>query len=247
MLRNLRRYLNRLVRRGPGAKLCGLSAADWGLVDRLRSMNLTYLSDARLASLCSTCRAIEQACLPGVFIEAGCALGGSTVLISTVKSHVRPLLVYDVFGMIPPPSDEDPQEVHERYRAIVTGVSKGIGGDKYYGYEANLRELVRANLQAFAVDCEAQSVSLIMGLLQDTMVIDQQVAFAHIDVDWYEPVMTCLQRILPRLVPGGSVILDDYHDWAGCRKAADEYLRGWPGHFCLDDSAGSMKITRVAS
>ncbi len=62
---------------------------------------------------------------------------------------------------------------------------------------------------------------------------------------WYEPVMTCLMRVFPNLVVGGSIILDDYHDWGGCRKATDEYLRGVVGQFVLDDSTRSMKITRV--
>ena len=70
-------------------------------------------------------------------------------------------------------------------------------------------------------------MSLIKGLVQDTMRIDQPVAFAHVDVDWYEPVLTCLQRVFPKLVEGGSIILDDYHDWGGCRKATDEYIASW--------------------
>ena len=82
-------------------------------------------------------------------------------------------------------------------------------------------------------------------LLQDTMNIQQPVAFAHIDVDWYEPVLTCLKRVFPKLVVGGSIILDDYHDWGGCRKAADEYLEGVPGNFSLDDAACSMIITSI--
>ena len=63
------------------------------------------------------------------------------------------------------------------------------------------------------------------------MTINQPVAFAHVDVDWYEPVMTCLSRVFPSLVIGGSIILDDYHDWGGCRKATDEFLRKIPGQF----------------
>lgn len=87
-------------------------------------------------------------------------------------------------------------------------------------------------------------MSLVKGLVQETMKIDQPVAFAHIDVDWYDPVITCLERIFPNLVVGGSIILDDYHDWGGCRKATDEYLRRVAGQYVLDDSAGSMKITK---
>jgi asparagine synthase (glutamine-hydrolysing) len=86
---------------------------------------------------------------------------------------------------------------------------------------------------------------LIEGLVQETMVITEPVVFAHIDVDWYDPVKTCLQQIWPNLVKGGSLILDDYHDWGGCRKATDEYFRNFVGEFSTDDSYGSMKITRI--
>jgi asparagine synthase (glutamine-hydrolysing) len=149
--------------------------------------------------------------------------------------------------MIPPPTQEDSQDVHERYRTIVEGKSEGIGGDRYYGYQENLYEVVQSNLRNLGVDIQGQTVSLIKGLLQDTMKIDQPVAFAHVDVDWYEPVMVSLERIFPHLVVGGSIILDDYHDWGGCRKATDEYLCRVTGKCSLHDSAGSMQITRVTS
>lgn len=231
----------------PESALLHLPLADRTLISRIRSKNLTYLSDKKLASFASTCRSIEEAGLPGIFLEAGCALGGSAILIASVKSTKRPLFIYDVFGMIPPPTREDTPDVHDRYRTIVKGKSKGIGGNKYYGYVENLYEVVQSNLKSFGIDCEKQSVSLIKGLVQETLTIDQPVAFAHVDVDWYEPVMTCLKRVFPKLVVGGCVILDDYHDWGGCRKATDEYLRGVVGQFVLDDSAGSMKVTKIKS
>lgn len=226
--------------------LSELPSTERELISRIRSQKLTYLSNKRLASLASTCRSIEDANLPGIFLEAGCALGGSAILIALLKNSERPLFIYDVFGMIPPPTKEDTQDVHDRYRIIVEGKSKGIGGDNYYGYVENLYELVQSNLKSFGINLEEKSVSLIKGLVQETMEIHQPVAFAHIDVDWYEPVMTSLERVFPKLVVGGSIILDDYHDWGGCRKATDEYLRGVVGQFELDDSASSMKITRCS-
>ena len=59
---------------------------------------------------------------------------------------------------------------------------------------------------------------------QDTVHIDQPVALAHIDGDWYESVMTCLQRIEPHLAEGGVMVIDDYDAWSGCRTAVDEYF-----------------------
>lgn len=228
------------------ALLARLPAPDRDLISRLRARNLTYLSDQKLVSLVDTCRSIEQANLPGIFLEAGCALGGSTILIATLKRPDRPFFVYDVFGMIPPPTAQDTSDVHTRYRKIVGGEAKGLGGDTYYGYQEDLYGTVQGNLRSFDIDAERQSVCLVKGLVQDTMSIDQPVAFAHIDVDWYDPVKTCLERVIPRLVMGGSVILDDYHDWGGCRKATDEILAGKAGQFVRDDSALSLKVTRIA-
>ena len=246
MLQRIQRYLKRIVR-SPDALLSSLSPKERELISRICAKKLTYLSDKKLASLVNTCRSIEENNLSGIFLEAGCALGGSAILLASMKNAERPLFVYDVFGMIPPPTKEDTQDVHERYQTIVEGKSQGIGGDKYYGYEENLYEIVQSNFRNFEIDCEKQSVRLFKGLVQDTMKIDQPVALAHVDVDWYEPVMTCLQRVFPNLVVGGSIILDDYHNWGGCRKATDEYLRGVTGQFVLDDSAGSMKIEKVKS
>lgn len=242
-LYRINRYLKKITHSGDkqGTRLV-LTSKERELISRIRSKKLTYLSDMKLTSICRT---IEDTNLPGVFIEAGCALGGSAILIASLKSSESPLFIYDVFDTIPPPTKEDAQEVHDRYKTIIEGKSTGIGGDKYYGYENDLYKVVQSNLKSFGINCEKQSVSLVKGLVQDTMKIEQSVAFAHVDVDWYEPVMACLKCIFPNLAIGGSIILDDYHDWGGCRKAADEYLREVTGQFVLDDSAGSMKITRI--
>jgi hypothetical protein len=245
-------WIGRVLRRvGGGAEpessLSQLTAPERDLISRIRARRLTFLSDAKLASLASTVRAMEARRLPGIFVEAGCALGGSSILIASLKSRERPLFVYDTFGMIPPPTQEDTASEHDRYRTIAEGKARGIGGDEYYGYVENLYDVVRSNFQSMGINCEADSVSLVKGLVQDTLLLDDPVAFAHVDVDWYEPVMTCLGRIFPRLVVGGSLIVDDYHSWGGCRKAVDEYFRSAGERFVLDDSARSMKVTRLAA
>ncbi len=222
-----------------------LNSNEREIIAHIRLERLTYLSDTRLSSIARTLRSIEEANLPGTYIETGCALGGSAILIAALKKPERDLFIYDVFGMIPRPTKDDTQEVHDRYKSIVEGKSPGIGGDEYYGYRENLYEVVQRNLKNCGIDCKKQSVRLIKGLVQDTLKISGPVAFAHVDVDWYEPVLICLKRIFPNLVVGGSIILGDYHDWGGCRKAADEFLREVKGQFILDDSAGSLKITRV--
>ncbi len=68
-------------------------------------------------------------------------------------------------------------------------------------------------------------------MFQDTITGDEPVALAHIDGDWYESVRTCLERIGPRLSPGGVMVIDDYFYWSGCRTAVDEFLAKHPDDY----------------
>jgi len=247
MIHTLKQKLKSLIKPQPTIRTVGrIEESDLQLMRQIRDLRLTYLSENKLISLMETVRAMESANIPGSMIEAGCALGGSSILLAKLKKTGRPMRVYDVFGMIPPPGDQDTPDVHQRYETIVSGQSTGLGGDKYYGYEDELYQKVQHNFATFGLTHQEGELELIKGLVQDTLMVPHPVAFAHIDVDWYDPVMTCLERIYPMLSLGGSIILDDYHDWGGCRRATDEYLAKVAGNFTMDDSAGSMKITKTA-
>jgi asparagine synthase (glutamine-hydrolysing) len=168
---------------------------------------------------------LEKGRIDGLFIETGCALGGSSIVIAAAKSRQRPLYVYDVFGMIPPPSDKDGEDVHKRYEIIKSGKSKGRDGRRYYGYEDNLIEKVKENFRRYNLAPEDNNIHLVKGLYQDTLEITGQVALAHIDCDWYASVMTCLERIEPHLTDGAVLVIDDYNSWSGCKTAVDEYFK----------------------
>ena len=139
---------------------------------------------------------------------------------------MRKLNVYDVFGMIPPPSENDGNDIHNRYKIIKEGKSNGINGELYYGYEKNLLNKVKQNLKNFGLKND-DNISLIQGLYEETLKIKEAVAFAHIDCDWYSSVMTCLMQIEPNLSLGGIIIIDDYYDWSGCKKAVDDYFSNY--------------------
>jgi asparagine synthase (glutamine-hydrolysing) len=44
-------------------------------------------------------------------------------------------------------------------------------------------------------------------------------------------VRTCLERIGPRLSPGGVMVIDDYFHWSGCRTAVDQFLAKHPDDY----------------
>lgn len=212
-------------------------------VGRVREEHLSYLQAADLEMLARLVVQLEATGRPGLIVEAGTARGGSAIVMAAAKSPERPMKVYDVFGMIPPPSDKDGDDVHRRYQLISSGESVGVGGDTYYGYRDDLYGEVTESFARCGVEVGAHRVELVRGLFADTIDLDEPVGLAHLDGDWYESTMTCLQRIAPLVVPGGRIVLDDYYAWSGCKTAVDEYFTDRP-EFRLEQRA-KLHVVRL--
>lgn len=200
----------------------------------VRWKSLTYLEEHALRDLMEAAAATDE--LDGCIIETGCALGGSGICIAHEKRKDKPLFIYDVFGMIPAPGEKDGEDVLERYQEIRQGKSFGIGGDLYYGYQDNLLEKVKNSFCSVLglEDLRDANIEFIKGLFEDTLICRQPVAMAHIDCDWYDSVMVCLERIAPMLVSGGILVIDDYDHWSGCKRAVDAYFQDKKEQFLFE-------------
>lgn len=194
------------------------------LIQQVRKNGDTFLDRGALVDLYDRVRAVELAQMPGIVIEAGTARGGSALVMATAKESRRPFYLYDTFGLIPPPSDGDGADAHARYDEIVEGKAQGIAGQSYYGYSTDLLGSVRKLFAGGGLPVEGNNIHLVQGLYEDTLQVNEPVALAHIDCDWYESVLVCLEQIAPRLVSGGVLVIDDYDHWSGCRKAIDAFF-----------------------
>lgn len=201
------------------------------LLRTVRRTGLTFLGLAARLELYDAVRRIEAQGAPGILIEMGTALGGSALVIAAAKPPARKLLLYDVFGLIPPPSDHDGAIAQQRYAEISRGAATGVGGTPYYGYRTDLLDAVKQSFTDYGFDLVADQIGFVQGLYEETLVVNEPVALAHIDCDWYDSVMTCLQRIAPHLAPGGVLVIDDYYQWPGCKQAVDEYFAGRENEF----------------
>jgi len=54
------------------------------------------------------------------------------------------------------------------------------------------------------------------------------IALLRFDGDLYESARVCLEQLYGQVVPGGIVVIDDYFQYQGCRRAVDEFMRQLP-------------------
>lgn len=239
--------LSRVKRRVRDLLAPRLEAADAALVARIRAENLTYMEPPRFATLARELDRIAGAGVPGAVLEFGVAAGGSAVFLAARAGRLgRAFMGFDLFGMIPPPGPSDPPEAHARHAEIRAGKSQGINGTGYYGYETDLQAKVAALLGRYGTPVDGEKVALVPGLFEDTVPhrLPEQVAFAHIDCDWHDPVALCLASLAPRMPPGAALVLDDYADWEGCRRATDAFLAASPA-FTMVARAPNAVIRRT--
>ena len=179
-------------------------------IAQARKEHLTYLKAEHLRSLAAVVLDVERRGLPGLIVEAGTARGGSAIVMAAAKSRARPLKVYDVFGMIPPPSEHDGPDVHERYARITAGDAQGVGGDTYYGYRDDLYEEVTESFGRLGVPVAEHNVELVRGLFDDTTrsrdeLIAERMPNASVQCREVRGVFGLAQRSHALAKAGGSV------------------------------------------
>jgi hypothetical protein len=89
-----------------------------------------------------------------------------------------------------------------------------------YGSEARLRDTVRS----FG---HPERLRVWKGWFEDTFPAavreGKSVAILHCDSDLYASVRLTLDTFYDKVAPGGYIIIDDYGDWVGARRATDEF------------------------
>jgi O-methyltransferase len=176
----------------------------------------TWLSRARLKALEAHIHRAHRTRVPGHVVECGVARGGSAVLLGLCLKRYpqRRLFLCDTFAGLPAPTEADPDYNTAKQW---TGGCAGTVPD------------VHNRLKAAGVDMSR--VTLVEGLFQNTLPASgmDQIAVAHLDGDWYESTIVCLERLWPLMSPGGCIQLDDFGTWKGCRKATEEFMATRPG------------------
>src|SRR5690606_41361670 len=74
---------------------------------RVKAEQLTYLTARDLLNRYDVARNVEEEQVAGLFLAAGCALGGSAIVLGNAKKPARECRLYDAVGRKPPPTHRD--------------------------------------------------------------------------------------------------------------------------------------------
>lgn len=73
------------------------------------------------------------------------------------------------------------------------------------------------------------NVRLIPGAYEKTVTAEGALALVHLNSGDYDAMRVLLERLAPRLVPGGHLMVDDYKTQKACQRAVNEYFHGKSG------------------
>jgi O-methyltransferase len=189
-----------------------------------RVERFTMLGPEKLFALIQAVRYVARHAVPGDLVECGVWRGGAVMAAALTLAQLgvrdRRIFLYDTFSGMPPPTDADwrpdldPRELFARRRT-------GPGSSDWC--RAGVDE-VRRNLASLPYP--DRLFELVEGRVEDTIpgTLPDSIAILRLDTDWYESTRHEMEHLMPRLVPGGVLILDDYYNWTGSRRAVDEYL-----------------------
>lgn len=156
----------------------------------------SMVSRKRMQNLWRLMHRIEREGIGGDFVELGVARGGTGVLIATFASRSR-----------------RPREVwlYDAFEDLPRPTAR--------------LEQVRSLLHE---ECglAPDRVHVIKGLFEDTIPTypGQPISLLHIDAGGYECVKQCMGSLLPCVVSGGWIVLDNYGVDEGCRRVVLEAL-----------------------
>lgn len=198
----------------------------------------TMVGPPRLSNVFHLAQKVDQMKLPGALVECGVWKGGCSAVMATASHPSRPLWLFDSFEGLPEPTAEDGKDADEYSGHASEGNLKTIG--RCVGPLETVKKLFFEEMKI-----PRERVHLVQGWFQDTLPVKKEelgsIALLRLDGDWYESTKVCLENLYDQVVPGGFIILDDYHWWEGCKKATDEFLekRGISATLHTIDDAGA--------
>jgi hypothetical protein len=158
--------------------------------------------------------------VPGTIVECGVFKGASLARFAMFRElfgnpYSKKIIAFDTFGNFPPTLHDPDKPMRNKF--IEEAGSESISVDQM------LQVLRHKRCDRF--------VELVAGDICETVpryVEEHQqlrISLLNLDTDIYEPAVTILEHLYPRIERGGVLVLDDYGTFPGETRAVEEYFR----------------------
>lgn len=177
---------------------------------------LSITSIERITTLYEELEHVRINNIDGDIVECGVYKGGNILGIMEycyTYNMDKTIWLYDTFtGMTMP------QKIDKDYKNVMA-----IDQLDQVRCESRLEE-VKENLSHSKYSKLQYIVGDVCTTLQSPNNIPKQISLLRLDTDWYESTKCELQNLFPKLSINGSLIIDDYGHWQGCKLAVDEFF-----------------------
>ena len=184
----------------------------------------SLVSIDRLWAVIQATKYIVKNGVKGDFVECGVWRGGCSLAIAMVLDDLKAdkrIYLFDTFeGMTEPTKyDMDYSNVNAKDRFI-----KSKRNDHNEWCYASIED-VKKHFKKLDLEKKATFIKGdVLKTLNEETNLPEEIALLRLDTDWYESTKHEMNLLYPRLQKDGVLLIDDYGDWQGCRKAIDEYL-----------------------
>lgn len=149
----------------------------------------------------------------------------------------RPLWLYDTFSGMPPPGQND-MDFQGRSASKLLEVAP----ETSVLWAKNSLDDVQSGMRETRYPEEL--IKYIEGPVELTIprLVPDNIALLRLDTDWYELTLHELVHLWQRISSRGILIIDDYGDWVGAKKAVDQFFEEIKVHPFLHRIDGTGRL-----
>lgn len=181
--------------------------------------NISDFTHLKRYNLILFCSLINNLFYSGNIVEIGVGNGDTSAYLRNYFNNNFTCYMFDSYEGLSEPSNND----------LLSS---------YHVKKGNMKCELDTIKSFMDIKCNNKNIKYIKGWVSDTIPNDlpNDICFAHIDLDLYEPMYHSIKHIIPKMKKNGLILIDDYDDpvWIGVKPVCD-----------LIEKEFNVKITRI--
>lgn len=169
-------------------------------------------------------------CTSGSVVEFGCFVGTASLFIRRVIDMTASEVAFHVYDSFEGLPEKTASDLSPAGLQFVPGSLTASRKEFTFNFKKAGLQLPRIHKGWFSQLTEAD--------------VPNRIAFAFLDGDYYRSIADSLHLITPKLLPGATIVVDDYANEAlpGTTRAVDEWMTGRPASLRVEATLAIIRM-----